>query len=261
MLLDNPLHLLLALGAAAIAGAINAIAGGGTLIAFPAIVGLGVTPLVANATTTVALWPGSVGSMWGYRHELAGARSWALRFALPSLLGGATGALLLLRTSADRFERVVPYLVLAATLLFMAQGPIARRLGRKTGDTAMTNADLPPPPFGYLVYQFFVGVYGGYFGAGIGILMLAVLGAMGLTNIHQMNGLKNLGALVINAVAAALFAVSGIVRWPIAIAMAVGGLLGGYCGAVLAQRVPQIWVRRAITGVGLMAFVWLLVRR
>jgi uncharacterized membrane protein YfcA len=106
-----------------------------------------------------------------------------------------------------------------------------------------------------------VGVYGGYFGAGIGILMLAVLGAMGLTNIHQMNGLKNLGALVINAVAAALFAVSGIVRWPIAIAMAVGGLLGGYGGAVLAQRVPQIWVRRAITGVGLMAFVWLLVRR
>ena len=104
-----------------------------------------------------------------------------------------------------------------------------------------------------------MGVYGGYFGAGIGILMLAVLGAMGLTNIHQMNGLKNLGALVINAVAAALFAVSGIVRWPIAIAMAVGGLVGGYGGAVLAQRVPQIWVRRAITGVGLMAFVWLLV--
>ena len=124
MPLDDPLHLLLALGAAAIAGAINAIAGGGTLVAFPAIVGLGVTPLVANATTTVALWPGSVGSMWGYRNELAGARSWALRFALPSLLGGATGAILLLRTSADRFEHVVPYLVLAATLLFMAQGPI-----------------------------------------------------------------------------------------------------------------------------------------
>jgi uncharacterized membrane protein YfcA len=259
--LDHPFQLLLALGAAAIAGAINAIAGGGTLVAFPAIVGLGVTPLVANATTTVALWPGSVGSMWGYRHELAGARTWALRFALPSLAGGATGALLLLKTSADRFEHVVPYLVLAATLLFMAQGPIARRLGRTARVTALTNAELPPPPFGYLLYQFGVGVYGGYFGAGIGILMLAVLGAMGLTNIHQMNGLKNLGALVINAVAAALFAMSGIVRWPIALAMAVGGLIGGYAGATLAQRVPQIWVRRAITAVGLMAFVWLLVRR
>jgi uncharacterized protein len=259
--LDHPVQLVLALAAAAIAGAINSIAGGGTLVAFPAIVGLGIPPLIANATTTVALWPGSMGSMWGYRRELAGARSWALRFALPSLLGGATGALLLLKTSADRFEHVVPFLVLAATLLFMAQGWIARTLGRGARSRPMSNPDLPPPPLGYLVYQFAVGVYGGYFGAGIGILMLAVLGAMGLTNIHQMNGLKNLGAMVINAVAAALFAVSGIVRWPIAIAMAVGGLIGGYGGAVLAQRVPQIWVRRAITGVGLLAFVWLLVRR
>jgi uncharacterized protein len=258
--LDAPFQLLLALAAAAIAGAINSIAGGGTLVAFPAIVGLGVPPLVANATTTVALWPGSVGSMWGYRRELVGARSWALRFAVPSLLGGATGALLLLRTSADRFERLVPYLVLGATLLFMAQGPIAKRLGRRLAAKSSTNAELPSLPIGYLVYQFGVGVYGGYFGAGIGILMLAVLGAMGLTNIHQMNGLKNLGALVINAVAATLFAVSGIVRWPIALAMAVGGLAGGYGGAVLAQRVPQIWVRRAITAVGLLAFVWLLLR-
>jgi uncharacterized membrane protein YfcA len=258
---DAPLHLVLALAAAAVAGAINSIAGGGTLVAFPAIVGLGVPPLVANATTTVALWPGSVGSMWGYRRELAGARAWAFRFAVPSLLGGATGALLLLRTSADRFERVVPYLVLAATLLFMAQGPIARWLGRRRDAAGAGNGELAPPPLGYLLYQFGVGVYGGYFGAGIGILMLAVLGAMGLTNIHQMNGLKNLGALVINAVAAILFAVSGIVRWPIALAMAAGGLVGGYGGALLAQRVPQIWVRRAITGVGLLAFVWLLLRR
>ena len=261
MPLDNPLHLLLALGAAAIAGAINAIAGGGTLVAFPAIVGLGVTPLVANATTTVALWPGSVGSMWGYRNELAGARSWALRFALPSLLGGATGALLLLRTSADRFERVVPYLVLAATLLFMAQGPIARRLGRKTGDTAMTNADLPSPPLGYLVYQFFVGCLRRLLRRRDRHPDAGRARRDGADEHPPDERLKNLGALVINAVAAALFAVSGIVRWPIAIAMAVGGLLGGYGGAVLAQRVPQIWVRRAITGVGLMAFVWLLVRR
>jgi hypothetical protein len=257
---DAPLRLVLALMAAAVAGAINSIAGGGTLVAFPAIVGLGVPPLVANATTTVALWPGSVGSMWGYRRELAGAQAWALRFAVPSLFGGATGAILLLKTPADRFEHVVPYLVLAATLLFMAQGPIARWLGRRRDAAHGDRAKLPPPPFGYLVYQFGVGVYGGYFGAGIGILMLAVLGAMGLTNIHQMNGLKNLGALVINAMAALLFAVSGIVRWPIALAMAVGGLAGGYGGAVLAQRVPQIWVRRAITGVGLLAFVWLLLR-
>src|SRR4029078_2667304 len=108
------------------------------------------------------------------------------------------------------------------------------------GGESVTHPPRPPPPLGYLVYQFLVGVYGGYFGAGIGILMLAVLGAMGLTNIHQMNRLKNLGALVSHAVAAALFAVSGIVRWPIAIAMAVGGLLGGYSGAVRAARVSPI---------------------
>jgi uncharacterized protein len=258
--LDDPLRLLLALAAAALAGAVNSIAGGGTLLAFPAIVSLGVPPLAANATTTVALWPGLFGSMWAYRRELTGAKSWALKFALPSLAGGATGALLLLGTSALWFERLVPFLVLGATLLFMSQGPIARRQGRH-GSTSTDATTLPPPPIGYLIYQFGVGVYGGYFGAGIGILMLAVLGAMGLTNIHQMNGLKTWGALVINAVAAAIFAVSGIVRWPIALAMAVGGLLGGYGGARLAQRVPQIWVRRAITGVGLAAFVWLLMRR
>ena len=258
MLPDSPLRLLLALAASALAGAINAIAGGGTLIAFPAVVWLGVPPLNANATTTVALWPGSFGSMWAYRHELEGARAWALRFALPSLAGGATGATLLLHTSADRFERIVPFLVLGATVLFMAQGPISRRVLRQT--TAVPAGHLPPPPVAYLLFQYTVGVYGGYFGAGIGILMLAVLGAMGLTNIHQMNGLKTLGALAINLVAATLFALSGIVWWPIALAMAVGGLTGGYWGARLAQRVPQVWVRRAISGVGLGAFVWLLVR-
>ncbi len=253
------MNLALALAASILAGAINAIAGGGTLIAFPVVVWLGVPPLNANATTTVALWPGSFGSMWAYRRELDGARSWAVRFAVPSLAGGATGALLLLHTSAERFERIVPFLVLGATVLFMAQGPISRRITGR-GSALASGALPPPPPAAYLLYQFGVGVYGGYFGAGIGILMLAVLGAMGLTNIHQMNGLKTLGALAINLVAAVLFAASGIVWWPIALAMAVGGLTGGYWGAWLAQRVPQAWVRRAITGVGLGAFVWLLVR-
>jgi uncharacterized membrane protein YfcA len=284
--------LLLALTASAIGGAINSIAGGGTLVVFPAIVWLGVPPLVANATTTVALWPGSLGAMWAYRGELGGARSWAIRFAVPSLAGGATGALLLLHTSAERFEHIVPYLVLGATVLFMAQGPIMRHLrARGVGlgapqapQAPLSGAEAPPPrsqparfsgaeapppqapevlaapPAPYLLYQFAVGIYGGYFGAGIGILMLAVLGVMGLTNIHRMNGLKNWGALCINAMAAVLFAFSGIVSWTIAASMAVGGLIGGYAGASLAQRVRQIWVRRAIVGIGFGAFVWLLVR-
>jgi uncharacterized protein len=271
---SSPVGLLLALAAAVVAGAINAIAGGGTLVSFPAIVALGVPPLVANATNTVALWPGAFGSLWAYRAEVSGARLWAARFAMPSILGGAAGALLLLWTPSDRFEQVVPFLVLGATVLFMAQGPIARRL--RQGTNSGTNSAnvgakappphehfdvpgnaLPPPPPIYLLYQFGVGVYGGYFGAGIGILMLAVLGAMGLSNIHRMNGLKNWGALCINAVAALIFSASGVVNWPFAIVMAVGGLIGGYSGAWLAQRVAQTSVRRAISAIGLSAFVWL----
>ena len=250
-------RLVLALVAAAAAGAVNAIAGGGTLLTFPAIVGLGVTPLVANATSTVALWPGSLGSMWGYRHELTGARRWVIGFAAPSLTGGALGAWLLLHTPPAAFDRMVPFLVLGATALFLAQGPLLRRL-RPRAATATPEA---APRSSFLAAQFLVAVYGGYFGAGIGILMLAVLGFMGLTNIHRMNGLKNWGALCINAVAVILFAVGGIVHWPIALTMAVGGMLGGYAGSRLAQRVGQQAVRHAIVAIGLAAFVWLLLRR
>ena len=240
-------RLALALVAAAAAGAVNAIAGGGTLLTFPAIVGLGVNPLVANATSSVALWPGSLGSMWGYRLELGGARRWVIGFTGPSLAGGALGAWLLLHTPPAAFDRIVPFLV---------QGPLLRRLRPSAPLTAE-----PVPRWSFLAAQFLGAVYGGYFGAGMGILMLAVLGFMGLSNIHQMNGLKNWGALCINAVAVAMFAAGGIVHWPIALTMAVGGMLGGYAGSHLARRVGQRAVRHAIVAIGLAAFVWLLVRR
>jgi uncharacterized protein len=248
------LQLALAFVAAAAGGAVNAVAGGGTLLTFPAIVGLGVTPLVANATSTVALWPGALGSMWGYRGELAGARPWVVAFAAPSLLGGALGAGLLLHTSPDTFARIVPFLVLGATALFLVQEPLMRRL----------RAAPPPgdgPRWSFVAAQFLVAIYGGYFGAGMGILMLAVLGFMGLENIHRMNGLKNWGGLCINGVAVVLFALGGIVNWPVALTMAAGGILGGYAGSRLAQRVGQQRVRHAIVAVGLASFVWLLVRR
>jgi uncharacterized protein len=257
-------RLVLALVAAAAAGAVNAIAGGGTLLTFPAIVGLGIPPLVANATSTVALWPGSLGSMWGYRHELAGARRWVVGFTAPSLLGGALGAWLLLHTPPAAFDRIVPFLVLGATLLFLVQGPLLRRLRSGALPAAAPAPAATPesaPRWTFLAAQFLVAVYGGYFGAGIGILMLAVLGFMGLTNIHRMNGLKNWGALCINAVAVVIFAAGGIVHWPVALTMAVGGAVGGYAGSRLAQRVGQARVRHAIVAIGLVAFVWLLVRR
>lgn len=248
------LRLALALIAAALAGAVNSIAGGGTLLTFPAIIALGVSPLVANATSTVALWPGTLGSMWGYRRELAGARAWALRFAIPSLLGGAVGAWLLLVTGEERFNSIVPFLVFGATALFFLQ-PLVGRLLRSTA------SDPAVPPLPYLVWQFAISVYGGYFGAGAGILMLAVLGFMGMTNIHRMNGLKNWGGLCINAVAVAIFAAGRIVDWPVALAMAVGGIAGGYGGSRLAQRVGAVAVRRAIVAIGLGASIWLLLRR
>jgi uncharacterized protein len=246
--------------AAAAGGAVNAVAGGGTLITFPTIIWLGVPPIVANATSTVALWPGALGSMWGYRAHLAGSGVWVLRFTIPSLLGGGAGALLLLSTSARTFDRIVPFLVLGATLLFMLHGPVVRWIRTRRAGSVAAGAPPHAPTWAFLVLQFGVGVYGGYFGAGIGILMLATLGMMGLTSIHQMNGLKNWGGLCINAVAAVTFAASGIVDWPVALAMAAGGLLGGYGGARLAQRVGETAVRRSVVVIGFGAFVSLLLR-
>jgi len=243
------------------AGAVNSIAGGGTLLTFPALVGLGLPPISANATSTVALWPGSFGSMWAYRRQLTGTREWLLWFTMPSIAGGIIGAQLLLHTSAARFDAIVPFLVLGATVLFMLQQPLSRRLARRATEEHAIAAPLPRPGAWVLSAQFAVAVYGGYFGAGIGILMLATLGAMGLGDIHRMNGLKNWGAMCINAIAAITFALSGIVTWPVAGTMAVGGLAGGYGGARLALRVGQKWVRRAVVAIGLLAFLWLLVSR
>jgi uncharacterized membrane protein YfcA len=240
--------------AAAIGAMMNAVAGGGTLVTFPALVALGVPPVVANATSTVALWPGTMLSMWGYRRELVGARRWATAFAVPSFAGGIIGALLLLQTPEKRFAAIVPWLILGATTLFIAQRPLMQLLAERGGqrrDIAGADGKLLPPSAAFLVYQFAVSIYGGYFGAGAGILMLASLGMMGLTNIHQMNGLKNWGGGVMNLVAVAIFAVSGIVNWRIAMVMAVGAGLGGIAGSLLAQRVGQTWVRRAIVAIGL----------
>lgn len=151
--------------AALLGGGINSIAGGGTLLTFPALVGLGVPPLTANATSTVALWPGALSSMLGYRGELQGARAWVLRLTLPSVAGGAVGAWLLLRTPPDRFARIVPFLVLGATLLFLAQGPILRRLReriRREPEVApeAQSGDPDLPPWLFVVAQFAIGVYG-----------------------------------------------------------------------------------------------------
>lgn len=241
----------------ALAGAANSIAGGGTLLTFPALIGLGMPPLLANATSTVALLPGSFFSMVGYRDALRGSRAWMTAFAVPSLLGGAAGAWLLVVTPDERFAAIVPFLVLGATVVFLAQKPLLRAVGRSHEGASAT---VVTPTLAFAVAQFFVAIYGGYFGAAAGIVMLGTLGLMGLGDIHQMNGLKNWAAICFNGVAALTFVVAGMVDWPVAIVMAVGAGIGGWAAARIAQRVPRDAVRRAVGVIGMAAAVWLFLR-
>jgi uncharacterized membrane protein YfcA len=237
------------------AGMINSVAGGGTLISFPALVWIGRDPVVANATNALALWPGSLAGMLGYRRELAGTRRWAMMMIGPSLAGGIAGAVLLLKTPSATFSAIVPYLILLATALLTLQEPISRRFGGSHTESSRKWWAIA------LVSQFLVAVYGGYFGAGIGILMLAVLGLMGLSDIHQMNGLKNFLALGINGVAALYFAASGAVVWTDSLVMAAGAIAGGYGGAGLARKLGRTFVRRAIIIIGFAMAVSLFVRQ
>jgi uncharacterized membrane protein YfcA len=254
-------RLLVGAAAALVAGIVNSIAGGGTLLTFPALIAAGLSPLTANATSTVALLPASLSSMLGYRGELTGARRWAVGLAVPSLVGGGVGALLLLHTSNATFNRIVPWLVLGATGLFLVQRPLLRAIrGSSVAAPSHEAVEARPLSATLLAVQLAVGVYGGYFGAGVGILMLAALGFMGFTNIHRMNGLKNGAAFCMNLVAAIAFAFSGIVDGPVALTMAIGSIAGGYIGARAAQRVPQDVVRGVVAVVGVVTGIWLLLR-
>jgi hypothetical protein len=256
---SDPLAFLIAFLVAALAGAVNAIAGGGTLLTFPSLLALGLESKAANATSTLGLWPGSLGGAWGYRRDIATVGKDFYLFFIPSLLGGAVGAELLLLTEEYTFDRLVPWLILGATLLFMTQGPISRWLRARQAH----HVPGTPPPRRWLVVvplQFLVAVYGGYFGAGIGILMLAALGLLGLDDIHQMNGLKTVGALCINGVAVVRFAFSGLVDWRMAGLMAAGAVAGGYLGAGLAKRIGPAKVRWVVVAVGLLSAAWTAVR-
>lgn len=247
---------------------VNSVAGGGTLLSFPALVWVGRDVITANATSAVALWPGSLGGMLGYRRELGDTRRWMLWFGLPSIVGGILGAILLLRTPPRTFAAIVPYLILFATVLFAAQERITRALRgprepAPTPPAARSSEELLKAPgrawwAGAVLFQFMVAVYGGYFGAGIGILMLAALGLLGFTDIHQMNGLKNFLALCINGVAAAYFIISGAVIWADVLVMSAGAVAGGYFGAGLARRLGRTFVRRAVIVIGFAMAVSLL---
>jgi len=243
---------IIALAAAATAaGMVNAIAGGGTLITFPVLLLFGTPEKVANATSTLALVLGMAGSLFGYRKHLAAARIWLWRFIPVSILGGLAGSILLTHTNDAVFARMVPFLILFATLIFLAQGTFRKLSGFGNG------APTTPPQERHhavgiaILVQIGVAIYGGYFGAGIGILMLASLGFIGLSNIHEMNSLKTILASLINLVASAWFIGSGLIHWPKAAIMTAGALGGYYLGAHFAQRIPQQQVRRLINAIGL----------
>ncbi len=231
--------------AATAAGAINAVAGGGTILTFPTLLAIGTPAIVANATSTVALVFGTSGSVYGFRKHILSIREWLWRFVPVSLLGGLIGSGLLTITSNDFFCRLVPFLILFATLLFLAQGVVARLIRRSTEEPQREPLIWPA-----ILFQFLVSIYGGFFGAGIGILMLATLGFIGLTDIHQMNALKNILGSLINVVASIMFISRGLVDWPKVGVMTLGAIAGYYLGSHYSQKIPQIWVRRIVLAIG-----------
>jgi uncharacterized membrane protein YfcA len=235
--------------AALIGGALNAVAGGGSFIALPALLSTGVPPVVANATTTLAMWPGSVSSALAYRREIASVRSWLLPLAVVSVAGGVVGGWLLVQTSDALFLRLLPWLMLSAAVVFaFGRRFEAIAVPAPAGARAAAQAGAPEhlavrAPIWILALQLLVAIYGGYFGGGMGIIMLAAFSVVRLGNMHAMNGVKAVLAVMINGVALAEFAATGTVAWREGLIMAAGGGAGGFGGAALARAVASRHVR------------------
>ncbi len=226
------------------AGVVNAIAGGGTLLTFPALLAVGIGPVAANATNTLALWPGQLSGAWTYRRHLGDEKKLALALAVPSLVGGVLGSLLVLWLPERVFASVVPWLIVFACVLLAVQGPLKRVLAKLPGSDH---------PAALWFIQLAVATYGGYFGAGMGILMLAAMGILIKSSQQHANALKVLFSFLINGVAALIFLGAGAARLPEAALMAVAAGLGGWGGAHLAQRMPPAAMRWVAIGVGLYA--------
>jgi uncharacterized protein len=239
-------HLAIACAAGFLAGAINSVAGGGTMVSFPTLIALGLPAVIANATNTVAISPGALGSLWGFRRELVRTEPVMRMLVFPGIAGGAIGALLLRITPPGLFDRIVPFLILFATLLFVAQIPIQRKL--RTTHAAVRRSGKWLIAAGLL--QLLVGIYGGYFGAGISIMMLSLLGILGMTDILEMNALTSLFSLCINGVAALLFIAAKLVYWPYVLVMAAGAIIGGYGAAGVARRIGRTAVRAFVIVIG-----------
>jgi len=247
-----------------LAGAINAVAGGGTLLTFPILLWLGRDPILANATNALALWPGSLAGAYALRKEAYAARA-ILRWLLPiGVVGSFIGGVLLLATPTRVFSGIVPFLVLGATLLLAVQRPLKARLQMSASDGSAAQAAEHSSVQRALVLgfaQLLVSIYGGYFGAAAGILMLAAYGLFGVADIHQRNGIKNVLATVNNGVASAYFVFQGAVDWHDALVLSVSAVIGGYVGGALSRRLSQRAVELIVITIGIAATLVLALRR
>ena len=242
--------------AALLAGALNSVAGGGGFIAFPALVMSGIPPINANATNTAALWPGTLASTGAYRDALAGTRKYIAPLIASGMAGGLLGAIVLLKTPQRTFLHLVPWLMLGATALFAASGHITRLLRRWNAAESSSHIST----IGAAAAQLVIALYIGFFGAGAGILMLAMFALMGVESIHTMNGLKTLLASICNGMALLTFIVAKAIFWPQALLMVVGASLGGYFGAVYAQKIAPAQVRKLVIVIGLGMAAYFFVR-
>lgn len=257
-----------------LAGAVNSVAGGGTFFSFPAMLAVGVPPVIANASNAVALWPGSLAGAWAFRRELRRFSASLPALSVVALVGGIAGGLLLLRTSNDRFSALIPWLLLLATLLFAFSGPLSsgmrallrrvteRERGRETEHERERKTERERERksrhfgLGGYLFQGLVSIYGGFFGAGMGILMIAALAIQGFDDLYEVNALKNWLSAVIYSVAVATFVLADAVSWPHTLVMLVAATVGGYLGAAWARRIPALWLRRFIIGFGALLTAW-----
>ncbi len=242
----------LLVGSGFLAGIINSVAGGGTFFTFPALIFAGVPPVAANVTSTIAVWPGAVSSAVAYRKQLQLKRNDMMALMLTSFIGGGLGAVILLVTPEQTFTALIPWLMLIATLLFA----FGDKLRKQVIAVAEINYSSPKS----VSLQMLIALYGGYFGAGIGILMLAMLNLLGLRDIHQMNALKTVLGSAINGVAVIIFLFSGLVDWRAAAIMVLAAIIGGYVGAHYAQKMPKIWVKKFVILVGFAMTMWFFVK-
>lgn len=248
----SPEHAALLVCAGFVGGALNAVAGGGSFFTFPALIFTGLGPIQANASSNLALWPGFLGSVLAYRKDLPGRRTFLLLGAV-SVAGGVLGAYLLTVTPAPLFAGMVPWLLLFATLIFTFSGRLTSALAARGGPRSERLAGLA-------AVQGVLAIYGGYFGGGIGFMMLAAFSLFAVGDLHQMNALKAVMAGLINGVAVVVFALAKVIAWPFALVALVGGVLGGYVGARFARSLPAARVRTFVICAGWALTVYFFVR-